>query len=185
MATTGVMADLMSLAISDGTRSSSTKNTPDALAGSSSQENDDGDTSDTELSESARDTNPEKMKQAANSIALDNYLQTHKVEVHDKAPILKTVPRITDQDDSTLSARIIDQVRDYQQELFERAKEENIIAVYDLNLCFPAKLTRASLDTGSGKTLIACLLVRYVLDQQEQNRNDDRPRKLVFFLANR
>lgn len=28
------------------------------------------------------------------------------------------------------SARIIDKVRDYQQELFERAKSENIIAVY-------------------------------------------------------
>ena len=28
------------------------------------------------------------------------------------------------------TGQIIDQVRDYQQELFERAKEENIIAVY-------------------------------------------------------
>jgi len=36
--------------------------------------------------------------------------------------------------------RIIDKAREYQQELFDRAKEENVIAV---------------LDTGSGKTLVS------------------------------
>ena len=45
---------------------------------------------------------------------------------------------------------IIKNPRQYQRELFERAKTENTIAV---------------LDTGSGKTLIAVLLVRHVIDQ--------------------
>ncbi|KAJ3051816.1 Dicer-like protein 1 [Rhizophlyctis rosea] len=38
--------------------------------------------------------------------------------------------------------------RQYQLELFERAKKSNIIAV---------------MDTGTGKTLIACLLIRHIL----------------------
>lgn len=67
------------------------------------------------------------------------------------------------------SDQIIDRAREYQLELFERAKDENIITV---------------LDTGSGKTLIAALLIRHFLQQELVNRSEGKPSKIVFFLVN-
>ncbi|KAK5237393.1 Dicer-like protein 1 [Exophiala xenobiotica] len=67
------------------------------------------------------------------------------------------------------SDSIINQAREYQQELFERAKEQNVIAV---------------LDTGSGKTLIAALLIRHFLQQELIDRSNGKPGKIVFFLVN-
>ena len=66
--------------------------------------------------------------------------------------------------------RIVDKAREYQQELYERAKDENIIAV---------------LDTGMGKTLIAVMLIRDVLEKGLADAADAAPQKNVFFLANR
>lgn len=45
--------------------------------------------------------------------------------------------------------------RDYQMELYERARRENTVAV---------------LGTGTGKTLIACLLIKDILIQERVNR---------------
>ncbi|KAF1955997.1 hypothetical protein CC80DRAFT_474029 [Byssothecium circinans] len=59
--------------------------------------------------------------------------------------------------------------RDYQTELFQRAKDENIIAV---------------LGTGSGKTHIATLLLREILDREVEARAQGVPRKVAFFLVN-
>ena len=58
--------------------------------------------------------------------------------------------------------------RDYQTELFQQAKSENIIAV---------------LDTGSGKTHIATLLLRFVLEQELEHRAKGNERKTAFFLV--
>jgi len=58
--------------------------------------------------------------------------------------------------------------RDYQTELFQRAKMENTIAV---------------LDTGSGKTHIATLLLRHVLDEELENRATGCIPKTAFFLV--
>ncbi|KAF2019946.1 endoribonuclease dcr-1 [Aaosphaeria arxii CBS 175.79] len=58
--------------------------------------------------------------------------------------------------------------RDYQTELFQKAKEENIIAV---------------LDTGSGKTHIATMLLRHTLDQELERRAAGLPPKTAFFLV--
>ncbi|KAK5991501.1 Dicer-like protein 1 [Cladobotryum mycophilum] len=69
--------------------------------------------------------------------------------------------------DST-SKKIISSPREYQLDLFERAKEQNSIVV---------------LDTGSGKTLIAALLLRHILEQELQDRSQGRPPKLAFFLV--
>ena len=81
-------------------------------------------------------------------------------------------------DDETLSIRhlmskqesnvIITNPRDYQVELFEKAKKQNVIAV---------------LDTGSGKTLIAVLLLRYVLDQELEDRASGKKPRISFFLV--
>jgi endoribonuclease Dicer len=58
--------------------------------------------------------------------------------------------------------------RDYQTELFLRAKSENTIAV---------------LDTGTGKTHIATLLLRHVLEEELENRAKGCVHKIAFFLV--
>lgn len=64
--------------------------------------------------------------------------------------------------------KIITSPRDYQVELFERAKEMNTIAV---------------LDTGSGKTLIAALLLQWVIDNELEDRAVGLPKRISFFLV--
>jgi endoribonuclease Dicer len=58
--------------------------------------------------------------------------------------------------------------RDYQTELFQRAKAQNTIAV---------------LDTGTGKTHIATLLLRHVLEDELENRAKGCIHKTAFFLV--
>ena len=58
--------------------------------------------------------------------------------------------------------------RDYQTELFQRAKDENIIAV---------------LDTGSGKTHIATLLLRHILEKELEGRAAGSVHRIAFFLV--
>ena len=63
---------------------------------------------------------------------------------------------------------IIDNAREYQTELCERAKKQNIIAV---------------LDTGSGKTLIAVLLLQYILELEVEHRAKGARPRIAFFLV--
>ncbi|EFR03219.1 hypothetical protein MGYG_06219 [Nannizzia gypsea CBS 118893] len=65
-------------------------------------------------------------------------------------------------------ASIIHDPREYQLELFEKAKEKNIIAV---------------LETGSGKTLIAVLLLKHVIEQELTDRGVGLPPRISFFLV--
>lgn len=58
--------------------------------------------------------------------------------------------------------------RDYQTELFQRAKAQNTIAV---------------LDTGTGKTHIATLLLRHVLEDELEDRSKGYVHKVAFFLV--
>lgn len=64
--------------------------------------------------------------------------------------------------------KIIDSVRDYQAELFARAKSGNVIAV---------------LKTGSGKTLIAALLIRDTIVKEMEDRASGMPSRTTFFLV--
>lgn len=66
------------------------------------------------------------------------------------------------------SRMIISTPREYQVELFDRAKARNIIAV---------------LDTGSGKTLIAVLLLRHILSQELEDRAIGKKKRISFFLV--
>lgn len=66
--------------------------------------------------------------------------------------------------------KIINNPRDYQMELFQRAKERNTIAV---------------LDTGSGKTLIAVLLLQYIIERELEDRKAGLPRRISFFLVDK
>lgn len=63
---------------------------------------------------------------------------------------------------------IIKNPRQYQWELFERAKQQNTIAV---------------LDTGSGKTLIAVLLLKWIIDQELEHRAAGKSPRISFFLV--
>jgi endoribonuclease Dicer len=81
----------------------------------------------------------------------------------------------TDDDELSMQALLsleervkITDPREYQMELFERAKHQNTIAV---------------LPTGSGKTLIAVLLLRHILDQEVENRAAGQTSKHAFFLV--
>ncbi|KAF2703350.1 dicer-like protein 1 [Pleomassaria siparia CBS 279.74] len=65
------------------------------------------------------------------------------------------------------SAQIINP-RDYQTELFQKARDRNVIAV---------------LDTGTGKTHIATLLLRHILDQELETRSKGGTHKTAFFLV--
>ncbi|KAK4540519.1 hypothetical protein LTR36_009157 [Oleoguttula mirabilis] len=65
-------------------------------------------------------------------------------------------------------AQIIKNPRQYQLELFERAQKQNTIAV---------------LDTGSGKTLIAVLLLRWTIDQELERRAAGNAPRIAFFLV--
>ena len=66
------------------------------------------------------------------------------------------------------SKPIITGPREYQLELFERAKQQNTIAV---------------LDTGTGKTLIAVLLLRHTMDQELEHRRLGGKARVSFFLV--
>ena len=69
---------------------------------------------------------------------------------------------------NTGAGQIIATPREYQVELFENAKEENIIAV---------------LDTGSGKTLIAVLLLQHTINEELERRAKGLDKKISFFLV--
>ncbi|KAF2239938.1 hypothetical protein EV356DRAFT_438263 [Viridothelium virens] len=79
--------------------------------------------------------------------------------------ILTTKALVADQ----ASQLIVNSPREYQLELFERAKKQNTIAV---------------LDTGSGKTLIAVLLLKHVIEQELERRLAGQTPKISVFLVN-
>lgn len=106
--------------------------------------------------------------------AIFNSWVTQKAETvskHEVKEALKTA------DDNVLSIRnllakqdsnVITDPREYQLELFERAKDENVIAV---------------LDTGSGKTLIAVLLLKHTIEKELQDRASGKDPRISFFLV--
>lgn len=66
--------------------------------------------------------------------------------------------------------RIIDSAREYQVELFERAKEKNTIAV---------------LNTGTGKTLIAVMLMKHAIAQDLTDQQNGLAPRISFFLVDK
>ncbi|EER25001.1 Type III restriction enzyme, res subunit family protein [Coccidioides posadasii C735 delta SOWgp] len=89
---------------------------------------------------------------------------------------IKEVIKATKDDELSMSnllakqdfASVIHDPREYQLELFEKAKKDNIIAV---------------LDTGSGKTLIAVLLLKHIIEQELIDRSAEKPHRVSFFLV--
>lgn len=106
----------------------------------------------------------------------------------------KVEKKITQSDEAIQSTRwlieqaekqhIISSPRDYQLELFERAKNQNIIAVLDTGM-FPLQNPPMSMANflGTGKTFIAVLLLRYILNQELEDRAVGKPKRVSFFLV--
>ena len=115
------------------------------------------------------DEDVEIIKDTYSTASFQHALETHHDKIHDTQD--GDIDQTATQDKYVQkNEKIIDRARDYQQELFERAKEENFIAV---------------LDTGMGKTLIAAMLIRHALEQDLFSTAKGNKPKTVFFLANR
>ena len=121
--------------------------------------------SETESTESRRVAQAQILRNRANRDVFNNFLQR---EIDEQAAVRGFDQTLTSKT-SESAKPIIENPRDYQTELFERAKRDNIIAV---------------LDTGSGKTLIAALLMRHVAWQELEDRAKGKQPKMSFFLVN-
>ncbi|KAH6614300.1 hypothetical protein C7974DRAFT_368601 [Boeremia exigua] len=134
---------------------------------------DDGDDSDKDSEGHGPKTTSEK-RRAQNAIlrAFANNINVHVTQREVDEAVSKTANEeqlsIRDILAKQETAVRITNPRDYQTELFQRAKCENIIAV---------------LDTGSGKTHIATLLLKHILDEELENRAKGGTRKIAFFLV--
>ena len=126
-------------------------------------------------------------KRRLNAIA-DSYVQTSVLYP------TKDSHEVTAEEEGSQSAKwlvnqsenreIISTPREYQVELFERAKEKNIIAVLDTGLTESRSLPLQMLTfIGSGKTLIAVLLLRHVLAQELEDRVIGKQKRVAFFLV--
>jgi endoribonuclease Dicer len=111
-------------------------------------------------------------RRRADNAKFQSWLERHQAEVvktvqksQTGEPAYMSFARMIKQNETK---KIIASPREYQIELFERAKQKNIIAV---------------LDTGAGKTLIAALLLRHILEQEVEGRAAGKPKKVAFFLV--
>ncbi|KAF7591232.1 Dicer-like protein 1 [Aspergillus hancockii] len=77
--------------------------------------------------------------------------------------------------------------REYQVELFERAKSENTIAVLDTGIHWTEPASPNTLSPnrvpGSGKTLIAVLLLKHIIENELIDRANGSPARISFFLV--
>ncbi|KAM0592142.1 hypothetical protein ACHAP6_001883 [Verticillium nonalfalfae] len=110
-------------------------------------------------------------KKRADHAAFHSWLQSNSNEIAQSAP--QPVQTLNHTSTAMMvreseNRKIIANPREYQIELFERAKRKNIIAV---------------LPTGSGKTLIAALLLRHTLEQETADRRAGKPKRIAFFLV--
>jgi endoribonuclease Dicer len=92
----------------------------------------------------------QEVKEAASKSANEEQLSIREILAKQETSVRITTPR------------------DYQTELFQKAKRENTIAV---------------LDTGSGKTHIATLLLQHILDEELTSRAEGGVHKTAFFLV--
>ncbi len=134
------------------------------------------DDSDTDHDEHATDV-PDSMldnsrrKQAQDAVFEDYVRKKDETQLQQREQRAEILIHQVDDMNQTAPAkdlRIIDRVRDYQSDLFARAKAGNIIAV---------------LDTGSGKTLIAALLLRETVSKEMDDRAAGRSPRTSFFLV--
>lgn len=84
------------------------------------------------------------------------------------------------------STVLINDAREYQIELFEKAKKQNTIAVLDTGDIFKENLASVifiDYSAGSGKTLIAVLLLKHIIDFELEDRGMGNKPRISFFLV--
>ncbi|PWY95843.1 dicer-like protein 1 [Aspergillus sclerotioniger CBS 115572] len=144
----------------------STQDTPDKDDSSSDESNDD----EQESSNQTGVTQQRRIQNAKFEALLAQRADTAPANVTRAVPCdlpdaqLSTAHLVAKQD---LGSGTLDP-REYQVELFERAKLQNTIAV---------------LDTGSGKTLIAVLLLKHTIQKELNDRAEEKPHRISFFLV--
>lgn len=148
-----------------------------------------GSGADSEAEQSIETVKPKKIseRRRRQQAIADAHIQKAAQETENQASCVK--PGEEDQQSTkwiikqSESKQIISSPRDYQVELFERAKEKNIIAVLDTGMLLQTREETLVTGLGSGKTLIACLLLRHIIDQELENRALGKPRRISFFLV--
>ncbi|KAL5624291.1 hypothetical protein BROUX41_004351 [Berkeleyomyces rouxiae] len=117
-----------------------------------------------------KNSSSDEDKKARDDIAFSSFLQQRQLEKTDSSSANTALvkPWSAGWLMRTAKQRIIDSPREYQLDLFEKAKKQNTIIV---------------LDTGSGKTLISVLLLRYTAEQELQRTGEGLDRRVSFFLA--
>jgi endoribonuclease Dicer len=162
---------------------------------SDADDEDDGEDNEAEIDDEDEEDQPRakprrisERKRRQNAIA-DSYLQD---ALQDPARKHKVLPEEEDKQSTRWivhqaeSRQIISSPREYQIELFERAKERNIIAVLDTGMFAILKVSlivNHSHVTGSGKTLIAVLLLRHIFAQELEDRALGKTKRISFFLV--
>ncbi|KAI5212191.1 hypothetical protein AUEXF2481DRAFT_75327 [Aureobasidium subglaciale EXF-2481] len=113
-------------------------------------------------------------KRRARKLRFQSWLQKNAVQ--EIRSVAQELNRATADDELSIrqllasqeTTQIITTPREYQLDLFQRATQQNTIAV---------------LDTGSGKTLIAVLLLRHTIEEELQARLEGKPHRISFFLV--
>ncbi|KAK4215708.1 hypothetical protein QBC37DRAFT_120683 [Rhypophila decipiens] len=174
-----VQADLMELDGLDFSASHSSTTEPLHLDGGGDAESDDGQADDGEeegvkrwlVNEAPQPRKISEKKRAAMA-AWDQWIEDNQENLDKDST--KQVTNVYQSANSIVrgfeNRKIITSPREYQLELFERAKERNTIAV---------------LDTGSGKTLIAALLLRWTIQNELEARARGEPKRIAFFLVDK
>lgn len=120
----------------------------------------------------ARPAKQQSEKSRRDAAAFHSWLETKERQNYDEAVVaVDAANQVRESPERWPLERdmaIIRSPREYQVELFERAKVRNTIVV---------------LDTGAGKTLIAALLMRHILNQELEDRAVGKPKKVAFFIA--
>jgi endoribonuclease Dicer len=118
------------------------------------------------------------MVKRTKKVAQDDIDKVQKLDANDE---MLTIRGLMAKQESNV---IISDPREYQLELFERAKKENVIAVLDTGKFLHVNLHGvAKLCSGSGKTLIAVMLLKHCIDQELQDRAEGKPPRIAFFLV--
>jgi endoribonuclease Dicer len=100
--------------------------------------------------------------------AVEQFRQSYVRDIKIRAETTETVNTVKKLVEDSSKPKIITTPREYQIEIYEKAKTQNVIAV---------------LETGTGKTLIAVLLLRHTIEEELERRAAELPPRISFFVV--